>query len=108
MSQTRPIKLIVTNEAALRRLYGRKISLVRSAIRDLRAADKRRGIDTRFIRLDSPQDAKRCRFRRVSRTFDERAVKDAVDHLWRILEPRYLMILGGPDVVPHQTLRKGL
>ena len=108
MPQTRPLKLIVTNEAALRRLYGKKISLVRSAIRDLRAADKRRGIDTRFIRLDSRQDANRCRFRRVARTHDERAVKDAVDHLWRLIKPRYLMILGGPDIVPHQTLRKGL
>ena len=108
MPDTRPIKLVVTNEAALRRLYGKRISIVRSAVRDLRAADKRRGIATRYIRLDSTQDAKRCRFRRVTRHLDEPAVKAAIDHLCRILSPRYVMILGGPDIVPHQTLRKGL
>jgi hypothetical protein len=108
MADPRPIKLVVTNQAALRRLYGRGVSRVQAALRDLRQADRRRGLDTRIVRLDVTADMARYGAKRVARHLDERAVKRAIDTLWKALDPHYLVLLGSPDVVPHQTLTEGI
>lgn len=108
MSQLRPIKLVVTNEGALRRLYGKKVSLVHHALRDLCIADRRRGLDTRVVHIDVARDMSRYKARRVTRHLDERSVKNAIDDLCATLQPLYVLILGGPDVVPQQTMTRGI
>ena len=108
MSQLRPIKLVVTNQSALRRLYGGRHGEVYRALRDLCIADRRRGLDTRVVRLDVKKDMARYRAPRVARALDEPSVKRAIDSLWKSLRPQYLVIVGAPDIVPHQTLAKGI
>ncbi|CAG1006887.1 hypothetical protein BURK1_03342 [Burkholderiales bacterium] len=98
-------KLIVTHGGALRRKYGaggwRRIG---AAVRRLVAADRRRGLATRLVLLD---DALAMRARRgtpLADPGDYPAAKAAIDAAYRAESPDYLMILGAPDVVPHQPL----
>jgi len=94
-------KLIVTHRGALATKYGKGLSRIDAAVKELVKADAKRGLTTRFVALD---DAAALGRRHVARPTDERGCKDAIDHLARSMRPDYLMILGAPDVIPHQRL----
>ncbi len=47
---------------------------------------------------------RRCRGKKVSSPGNERQSKDAVDAIYKALEPDYLVLIDGPDVIPHLTL----
>jgi hypothetical protein len=98
-----PRKVIATSFAALEAKYaGAGAGAVRAALDTLVAADAQRGIDTAVVDLgdaDGPPAGSA-----VTDPADERQVKAAVDQVWATLAPEYLVLLGGPDVVPHQTL----
>ncbi len=94
-------KLIVTNRAALRNKYGaRGLAKVMAAVKMLIAADRKRGLITRLIALDSA--AMKQYGTAVTDASSARQNKRAVDALHRALQPHYLMVLGSVDVVPHQ------
>lgn len=94
-------KLIVTNRAALKKKYGvRGLAKVMAAVKKLIAADRKRGLITRLIALDSA--AMKSHGPPVTDTSSARQNKRAIDALHRTLRPHYLMILGSVDVVPHQ------
>jgi hypothetical protein len=94
-------KLIVTNRAALRTKYGaRGLARVSAAVNVLIAADRKRGLMTRLIALDSA--AMKRYGSAVTDPSSARQNKRAIDSLYRALRPHYLMILGSIDVVPHQ------
>lgn len=94
-------KLIVTNRAALRRKYSaRGLAKVTAAVKVLVAADRKRGLITRLIALDSA--AMKRYGAAVTDPSSARQNKRAIDSLYRALRPHYLLILGSIDVVPHQ------
>ena len=94
-------KLIVTNRAALRTKYGaRGLVKVTAAVKALIAADRKRGLVTRLIALDSA--AMKRYGSAVTDASSARQNKRAIDSLYRALRPHYLMILGSIDVIPHQ------
>ncbi len=94
-------KLIVTNRAALRTKYGaRGLAKVTAAVKALIAADRKRGLVTRLIALDSA--AMKRYGSAVTDASSARQNKRAIDSLYRALRPHYLMILGSIDVIPHQ------
>ncbi len=94
-------KLIVTNRAALRRKYGaRGLAKVTAGVKALIAADRKRGLVTRLIAIDSA--AMKRYGPAVTDASSARQNKRAVDSLYRALRPHYLMILGSIDVIPHQ------
>ena len=98
-------KVIVTNESALRAKYGDEgWSDVRAEVENLIAADDRRGLKTVLVRLDRAQDMKPLGARVVQNARSEKQNKEAIDGVWEAKTLDYLLILGGPDVVPHQTL----
>ena len=98
-------KVIVTNESALRAKYGDEgWSDVRAEVENLIAADDRRGLKTMLVRLDRAQDMKPLGARVVQNARSEKQNKEAIDGVWEAKTLDYLLILGGPDVVPHQTL----
>lgn len=97
-------KIIVTNETALRTKYGAGFSEIRHAMDTLIAADLDRGLSTRLIRLDQSQDMQVLGGPVVSNPTNPRQYKRAIDAAWKCHTPHYLMILGAPDVVPHQDL----
>ena len=98
-------KVILTNRAALTRKYGsRGLTTIRKSLTALKAADKKRGIKTRVVYLDDRATMKRLGGNAVTNSTDPRQNKVAVDVVFKALNPDYLMILGAPDVVPHQDL----
>jgi hypothetical protein len=98
-------KIIVTNRGALVKKYGRKgLSTIRKALTALTGADKKRGIKSRVVYLDNKAGMKKMGGKAVVNASDPRENKAAIDAVFKSLNPDYLMILGAPDVVPHQDL----
>jgi len=95
-----PTKIIVTHEGAMRKKYGRRWPTIKAAVKKLITADKRRGITSTLVPLDS------ARFGRMrARTGAAATFKDAIDHAYGLYRKSdYIAILGGPDIVPHQDL----
>ncbi len=98
-------KVIVTNRSALIKKYGRQgVAKIRQAIRALSAADGKRGIKNRVVYLDDAKTMKKLGSKPVANPADPRENKQAIDGIFTTINPDYLMILGAPDVVPHQDL----
>jgi hypothetical protein len=98
-------KIIVTNRSALVRKYGSNgLATIRKALTALTAADKKRGIKSRVVYLDNMASMKKIGGKPVTNAADPRENKAAIDAVFKSLNPAYLMILGAPDVMPHQDL----
>ena len=99
-------KVIVTNSGALTRKYGAKgLAAIRKALASMIAEDKKRGIKTAVLYLDDAPAMKKVGAKPVSSPTAIRETKAAIDKIYASLQPDYLMILGAPDVVPHQDLK---
>lgn len=100
-------KLVLSHRGALTAKYGAKgLSRIEAALKRLAQADAKRGLRLRIGWLDRPDPPGVAA---VARADDARAVKRAVDAWFKALQqPDYLLLLGGPDVVPHQPLRNPL
>jgi hypothetical protein len=98
-------KIIITNLSALKEKYGNKISRILTAIDRLIVADKKRGIETKMVAVDSTADMKGIKSPVVTEMDNQRQVKKAVDAVFKAYQPDYLMILGAPDIIPHQDLK---
>ena len=82
-------KIIVSNRTALVKKYGAEaLPRIEKAVTKLIEADKKRGIESRLIYLDTTAS-------------DRRGTKNAIDRLFERYTPDYMLILGAPDVVPH-------
>lgn len=104
MARRRVDKVLVTNRSVLRAKYGAGYAKsIRPAVRELIAADRRRGLHTVFVPLDDAQVMDRLGASPVSGG-EAPQYKRAIDAVFRALEPDYLCILGSIDVVPHQSL----
>src|SRR4051812_33817120 len=97
-------KVVVTNKTALRSKYKDAYPRVEAAIRRLLKADAARGLDTRLIAVDSKTQMRAVKGRAVTDAGDRRQAKDAIDAIYKAHTPDYLVILGAPDVIPHQEL----
>ena len=98
-------KVIITNLGALREKYGDKMSRIEKAMGRLIAADKKRGLETKLVAVDSAGDMEAVQANMVTDKGDQKGVKTAIDAVYRAYQPDYLMILGAPDIVPHQELK---
>ena len=100
-----PDKILVTNCAALKEKYKGGLRAVLHAVRDLIAADKRRGLVTQLVDISNRDQMRRLKCKAVTSPDNERQCKDAVDAIYTNLNPDYIVLLDGPDVVPHLTLK---
>ena len=98
-------KVVITNMGALKEKYGSKMARVDRALALLVAADRKRGVETRLVSVDSTADMQAVGAAAVADKGDQKGVKAAVDAVFRAYHPDYLLILGAPDVIPHQELR---
>jgi hypothetical protein len=102
-------KAIVTNLTALKNKYGADgVTAIKSAVRDLIAADKERGLKTILTAVDDAAAMKKLDAPPVINALDPRENKKAIDGIYRALTPDYLMILGAIDVIPHQDLKNAM
>jgi len=98
-------KIIVSNRAALTAKYGTAgVSMIKKAVDALIDADAKRGIKSRLVYLDDAAAMKRFKGSAVKDRSSPQQNKAAIDAIFRAANPEYLMILGAPDVVPHQDL----
>ncbi len=96
-----PTKLIVTDVSRMKKKYKTAWPSVQRAVTRLIKKDAARGITTTFVALD---DAALGQNR--ARSGRRETYKEAIDHLWgEHHQPDYILLLGGPDVLPHQSLR---
>lgn len=99
------IKLIVSNRGALKAKYGAVgVAAIDRALGRLARADRRRGLTLKRAWIDRAASLRGTGARRVANAGDEVAVKQAIDGLARRWKPDYFVLLGAPDVVPHQQL----
>ncbi|MFL5296092.1 MAG: C25 family cysteine peptidase [Phenylobacterium sp.] len=95
-------KVVVTNETELAARYGPAgLASVQAALALLIAADARRGIATRVLAIDDPGQMGAVGGSPVSSGADEPGAKAAVDAASVAWNPDYILLLGGPDIIPH-------
>src|SRR5437870_2004493 len=98
-------KIIVTNRERLLSKYGNDgFKTISMALTVLADSDERRGIKSSIVYLDDSADMKKVRGKAVTDALDPLQNKKAIDSVSKFYNPHYLMILGGPDVLPHQDL----
>lgn len=103
------LKVVVTHRAAAKSKYGAGgWGRIRKEVTALAKADKARGITTRFFALDSTADAKKVGAAAVVSAADAAAVKACIDRIYAVWNPAYLMLLGGPELVPQTSLANPL
>ena len=106
MPNTSADKVIVTNVTRLQAKYGAGYSKINAAIKNLINADKARLLKTILVDLSSPIDMADFQTAAIAglHSTDPKSYKDAIDKIYRAIQPSYLMLLGAVDVIPHQDL----
>ena len=99
-------KIIITNRSALQNKYGSAgLKKIRSAVRQLIAADKKRHLTSLLIFADVPSEMKKAKGKAVIDSTDPEQFKNAVDSLFNHYTPDYIMLLGATDIIPHCRFR---
>ena len=99
-------KVIVTNFSALTEKYGKDgLQKIGKAVTALIAADKNRGLITKYLGLDDTTAMKELGAKAVKTASNRKQNKIAIDGIYKALAPDYIMLLGAIDVIPHQDMR---
>ncbi|RWM18289.1 C25 family cysteine peptidase [Mesorhizobium sp.] len=105
MSSVSIDKAIITNDEALRAKYGAAgVAQIATAITALIAADTARGLRSQLFHIDDATEMAAVGGSPVIAPADEQGAKNAIDAICNALTPDYLLLLDGPDVVPHIAL----
>lgn len=99
----KPVKLIVSNKSKLQWKYGKNLSKLTALLKELKAADAKRGLDTRIAFVDDAASMKATGVKRL-KVDSLQEYKRAVDDLYKKYVPAYIILLGAPDVVPFQEI----
>lgn len=102
-------KIVFTHWGQLHAKYGDAgLVAIRTALADLVAADQQRSLQTVVVGVDVAADMQRFNAPPVLDAGSPAEAKRAVDAAYFSLRPDYLMLLGAPDVIPHQDLANPL
>ena len=96
-----PVKLVVTHKNNLQWKYGKKFPRLNAVLKQLKAADKKKGLDTKIVFVDDATSLKSSGVKKIS-SFSERECKRIVDDLYRKYVPAYIVILGAQHIFPFQ------
>lgn len=97
-------KVVLALHGAMKAKYGDKgLAAIGKALRELVAADARRSLATAVIHLDDAGEMAGYGGSTPAAP-DARAVKAAIDRIAAGARPHYLLLLGGPDVMPMVPL----
>ncbi|NDW02934.1 C25 family cysteine peptidase [Jiella pacifica] len=98
-------KVVIANRTAMHAQYGiAGVQAIDAALAKLIAADLKRGIKTDVVDISHSGEMTGFGGFAVVAPTDERGAKQAVDAICGRLNPDYVMLLGGPDIVPHIAL----
>jgi hypothetical protein len=105
VGSSKVVKAIAYNRSALLSKYGpTKLDRLDGAIRKLIAADSKRGLADVLVDLSDQTQMLKYGTDMVRQPGSERQNKKAIDAVYRSLLPAYLLLLGGPDSIPHIAL----
>ena len=99
----KPVKLIVTNKSKLQWKYGKNFSKISAILKQMQAADKKKGLDTRIAFVDDAPSLKSSGIKKIS-SDSEKEYKRIVDDLYNKYIPAYIVILGAQDIFPFQEI----
>lgn len=94
-----PKKIIVTSKNALQAKYPSQFGSIDKLLKKLKAADKRKKIDTTIVYIDDARSAASAGIKLVT-SVTARECKKAIDALYKKHTPAYIAILGAQDVIP--------
>ena len=97
-------KVIVCNSGALAAKYQAGANLIQNAVTQLIAADNVRGIQSRYVAIDDAATMQAFHGVPVTNATDPHQTKDAIDAVYSSAAPDYILLLGGPDLIPHQDI----
>src|ERR1700757_775048 len=94
------LKLIISCKGALTLKYGAAdFKKVDALLAKLAAADKKKNLTTRIVYIDDPASASKAGIPVFTST-TEKDCKNAVDALYALLKPDYILLFGAQDIVP--------
>lgn len=99
-----PTKLILCNLGALKKKYLDLTPQIQSALYPIIGADQRAGITTTIVYVDDAAAMKAIGAIPVTNASDPQQNKVAIDGIFNHYHPDFMMILGAPDIIPHQSL----
>ena len=98
-------KVIISNRSALNAKYGKQgTGLIYGELEKLIATDTLRGLRTAIFDIDDPLQMDAIGGSAVHDAQDEIGAKSAVDAIYAHYTPDYILLLDGPDVIPHIAL----
>jgi hypothetical protein len=98
-------KILIANQGALQAKYkAAGLAAIQKAVASLIAADRARGIKTDIIYIDDAASMIAIGGSPVADPKDEKGAKDAVDAAAATHDPDFIVLLDGPDVIPHTNL----
>ena len=100
----KPVKLIVSNKSKLQWKYGKNFSKIMLLLKQMQAADKKKGLETKIAFVDDAASLKSSGVKKIS-VDSEKEYKRIVDDLYKKYVPAYIVILGAPDIVPFQEIQ---
>jgi Peptidase family C25 len=104
-----PDKAIISNQSAIVAKYGAAgVASVKAALQTLIQADSTRGLTTQCYWVDDPAQMRQVRGACPRDAKDQQGNKLAVDAIAEATSPDYLVLLDGPDVIPHIVLNNPL
>jgi hypothetical protein len=99
----KPVKLIVSHKSNLQWKYGKNFSKVNALLKQMQAADKKKGLDTRIVFVDDAASLKSPGVKKI-KAFSEQECKRVVDDLYKKYIPAYIILFGSQDIFPFQDL----
>ena len=98
-------KVIVSNKSALTENYGNNgLTKLTATLNCLITADAARNLNTTIVWVDDTAQIHALGGRPPTSREDEKGNKAAVDAIVDKLSPDYIVLLDGPDVIPHIAL----
>lgn len=98
-------KVVISNLSALTTKYtDAGVDAIKAALARLVEADASRGHRTRIVEIDDADQMAAFGGHPVIAPNDEVGAKQAVDAIYDTVSPDYILLLDGPDVIPHVAL----
>jgi len=101
-------KIIISNRSALQKKYSKGFSPIKKDLEKLIAFDKKRGFTTTICYIDDATTMKKVKGKAVTKASDAKAVKSAIDALYKGYQPDYMLIFGASDIIPFVRLKNPL
>ena len=99
-------KILIASRSALIAKYTKPgFDKVVAAVKLLIDADKDRELSTSLIFVDDPVTMRRHKGNAVTDPKSGQQHKEAIDAIYKSLQPEYFVILDAPDVIPHVSMQ---